>query len=291
MEKERDTILVAGADGLIGRRLVEYLTEMGEPVLGTTRRPDTVSNSRVFLDLATDVSRWRPPRRISITYLCGAETSLQNCRESPESTARVNVKGTVALTRTLIGDKTFVVFPSTNLVFDGSVPFQRADAAYCPETEYGRQKAEAERRLLALGDRVAVVRLAKVLSPDMPLLADWVRKLKNNEVVTPFSDMVISPVSLDSMVDILYRIGKRRLAGISQISGEKDITYEEVARFIARRLGAYPALVRPVKSAESGQTLEAVPAHATLDTHRLRLELGVELPGVCDAIDSVLKIP
>jgi hypothetical protein len=47
----------------------------------------------------------------------------------------------------------------TNLVFDGSVPCRNAHDAACPVTEYGRQKAEAEKQLLALGNMAAVVRV------------------------------------------------------------------------------------------------------------------------------------
>jgi len=287
---EKDTFLVVGADGLIGRKLVDYLKKKGESVLGTTRRPDTVSRSRVYLDLTADIAPWQPPRRISIAYLCGAVTSLRSCQESPEQTALVNVHHTIALAKKLANNGTFVVFPSTNLVFDGSVPFQKAGARMCPKTEYGRQKAEAERQLLASGDSVAVVRLTKVLPPDMPLFADWVRKLRHDEVITPFSDMVMSPVLLDSVVAILYRVGKKRLAGIVQVSGEKDVTYEEVARHIALKMGANVTLVQSIKSCESGLSPEAVPRHTTLDTSRLRNELGVELPEVWAIVDSVLNL-
>lgn len=290
MEKKKDTFLVVGADGLIGRTLVEYLENRGESVLGTTRRPDTVSDSRIYLDLTKDIAQWQVPRQSTVTYLCGAVTSLQSCREAPAQSSVINVQNTVALAKTLAKNKIFVVFLSSSLVFDGSVPFQKAEAKINPKTEYGRQKAEAEKQLLALGDTVAVVRLTKVVAPDMPLFADWMRKLKKNEIINPFSDMVLSPVSVDSVVDILYHVGKKRLAGIIQISGEKDVTYKEVAQHIAKSMGANPVLVKPIKSYESGLNFEAVPLNTTLDTSRLRNELGIELPGIWTTVDSVLNL-
>lgn len=287
---EKDTFLVIGADGLIGRGLIDYLKSCGESVLGTTRRPDTVSCSRLYLDLAADVAQWRPPCPISVAYLCGAVSTLRACLEKPVQSTVVNVQHTVALAKTLIENKAFVVFPSSNLVFDGSAPFQKADAPTCPETEYGRQKVEAEKGLLSFENSVAVVRLTKVLSSEMSLFADWTRKLCNNETITPFSDMLISPVPLHFVVNILYCVGKRRRAGIVQVSGEKDITYGEMARRIAWNMGADPALVRPIKLCESGLNLEAAPLHTTLDTSRLHNEFGIVLPGVWAAIDSVWNL-
>lgn len=290
MEKEKETFLIVGADGLIGRTLVDYLKIRGESVLGTTRRSDTVSQNKVYLDLSGDIAHWQPPRQVSIAYLCGAVTSLQRCREAPAQSAVVNVKNTVALIKTLVRNKVFVVFLSSSLVFDGSVPMQKAGTKLSPKTEYGRQKAEAERQLLALGNKAVVVRLTKVLTSNMPLFEDWIRKLHNNEVINPFSDMVMSPVSIDSVADILYRVGKKRLAGIIQVSGEKDVTYKEVAQHIAESMGANPALIQPIKSSESGLNLEAAPRYTTLDTSRLRRELGITLPGVWETVDSVLNL-
>ncbi len=131
-----------------------------------------------------------------------------------------------------------------------------------PHTEYGRQKAEAERRLLALGAGVAIVRLTKVWAPHVPLLADWAAGLQRHRPVHPYADAVVAPVTLGDAAKVLCRIAAERLAGVHQMSGDVDVRYADVARRLAKRLDVDPALVQPVSSAPEGG--EAFPAHTTL---------------------------
>ena len=70
--------LVVGADGVMGRALAARLVYDGTPPLVTTRRPETVTDTRLYLDLADDLSGWRPScrnlRRVSLrrSQLTGA---------------------------------------------------------------------------------------------------------------------------------------------------------------------------------------------------------------------------
>lgn len=286
--ERRDVVLVVGADGLIGRALSTYLVRAGKSVFETTRRLDIISEKRVFLDLTEDVTKWCPPCHVSVAFLCAAKSSLEHCQREPAESAKVNVHNIVELTKSLVPNGTFVIFLSSNLVYDGSVPFQKADDPVSPQTEYGRQKAEAERQLLPLGDLISVTRFTKVLGPNMPMFKRWTKELQNNQAIHPFSDMVIAPVPLSFAVDVLDRIAEVRLPGIVQVSGEKDVTYEEVGRYIAQRLGASLDLVQPIRSDEKGLNQETVPSHTTFDTTRLRTELGMEPPDVWHTIEMTI---
>ena len=87
-------------------------------------------------------------------------------------------------------------FLSTNQVFDGSVPEMAADAPASPVSEYGRQKARVEAALRARMDQgapVAVLRLAKVVSRDMPLIRGWVDALSAGKPIRAFHDMTLAP--------------------------------------------------------------------------------------------------
>ncbi len=278
--------LVVGADGMLGGALSRRLLDLPEPVIGMTRRRDSVSPSRPYLDLGEGAGEWTCPWPVSVAFLCAGITDLDACRDDPEGTARVNVKGVAALAASLAALGAFVIYLSTNHVFNGNAARQPADAPYSPITEYGRQKAEAEGLLLALGDRACVVRFSKILAPGAPLLAKWVEALRADRVIQPFSDAVMAPVPLSFAVEALLAIAAKRTPGVFQVSAPDDITYAEAASSIARKLGVSDALVQPMRSDAS----EPFPSHTTLDTARLRGELGMEPPAAEAALDSTLGL-
>ena len=273
------TVLIVGADGMIGRTLADRFAAAGRNVVRTTLLPTA---GAISLDLAREAAAWTPPPA-SIAFLCAAITSQEQCRSRRAESRAVNVEGTMALAERLARQGTHVVFPSTNLVFDGLRPRQSPHAPYAPQTEYGRQKAETEARLRQLPG-TCVVRFTKVLGRAAPLLLGWIAALRRGEVIRPFSDMPMAPVPLDFAADALVAVAEQRVEGIVQVSAEKDITYAEAARFVADFVGCPPELIQPVTVAESGAAIEYVPAHTTLDTARLERELGLVPPPLWTAI-------
>jgi dTDP-4-dehydrorhamnose reductase len=287
--KQTDVSLIVGADSSIGRALAARLISAGKRVIETTRRHDTLCETRIFIDLTKEIENWLPPAKIDVAYLCAAVTSTEQCRQDPVHSAEVNVRNTLSLARNLISRGTFVVFLSTNQVYDGSIPWRKADDKVCPKTEYGRQKAEAEKQLLALGNLVSIVRFTKILSSNMPLFQGWIQRLRNHQEIHPFLDMVMAPVPLFFAVEVLSRLGELRLPGIVQVSGEKDISYDQVAYYLARQIDANLDLVKPRNSKEVGLQAEFVPLYTTLDTTQLRIQLGLDPPKVWSGIDLILR--
>ena len=279
-----DAVLIVGADGIIGRNLVAAFESAGKAVWQTTRHLDQVGGQRVFLDLSKDLTQWSlPPAPISTAILCAAVTSLESCRLDPKSSRRVNVLGTIALAKRLVEAGTFVVFLSTNLVFNGEAPFVKPTDPVNPQTEYGSQKAEVESQFLAWGEKIAIVRFSKVLSPDMPLFQGWIRDLKAGKVIYPYSDMVMAPVSLVFAVKVLLEVTERRVTGIFHVSAMQDVSYAAAAQHIARKLGVDMELVQPIPYRESG--LAFAPLNSSLESSRL-VELGLCAPDAGDAFEE-----
>jgi dTDP-4-dehydrorhamnose reductase len=279
---DADVHLVIGADGRLGGGLRQALAAAGQRVLATSRRRD---GEHAFLDLAAPPETWALPAEASVAYLCAAVTSQAACERDPDGTRRVNVRHTVALASRLAAAGAFVVFPSTNLVFDGTRPARASDDAVCPRTAYGRQKAAAEADLLALG--AAVVRLTKVIAPDDALLCGWARSLRAGETIHPFADLVFAPLPLAFVARALMTIAARRGAGLWQLSGERDVSYADAARHLARRLGADEALIVPGSAQDAGIPAGSRPPHTTLDTRRWREAIGTPLPSVEATLDTL----
>jgi len=275
--------LVVGGTSTVGAAVAERLKSAAIPVIRTSRLS---SPGCIELDLAVLPATWSPPSGISTAILCAAVTSTEACRDQPDEARRVNVEGTLELARRLANAGARIVFLSTNLVFDGSTPFTPATAARCPRTAYGRMKAEAEERLLALGG-TTVVRLTKVVGRTLPVIDRWRDSLGRGEPIRPLTDLVIAPVSLDLATTVIAAAAREPLGPILQVSARADVSYAEVAARLASRWHASPDLVLPSTAAELGLPIEHLPRHTTLDASAVRDTLGIEPPDPWAAIDEV----
>ena len=69
----------------------------------------------------------------------------------------------------------------------------------------------------------------------------------------------------------------------------EDVSYEQMARYLAQKMGISQKLIAPIRVDQSGLRFETVPEHTTLDTTRLKEELGIEPPKTWDVLDDVLQ--
>lgn len=260
--------MVVGGDSTIGNALATSYANDGVDMWKTTRRSTHVSERCLFLDLQKDVADCPlPSHPISVVFLCAAMTSMEQCRLYPEISRQVNVVNTVALAKRLIDAGAFVVFLSSSAVFDGEAPYAKPTDPVNPKTEYGQQKAEAEEQLLRLGYRVAIVRFGKIISPGMPLFYGWFRNLQAGKAIHPFSDMVMAPISLNYAVDVLQRVAGRQVPGIIHATATKDVTYADIAQFIAQKMRVIMNLVEPISYRDAGIAFS--PQHTTLNCKTL----------------------
>lgn len=276
--------LIIGGDSSIGGALARRLSEMGRTPLVTSRRK---ADSPLFLDLA-DARGWQPPENITVAYLAAAMTSLAVCEGDPVHTHTVNVVNTLAVARALLRRGARVVFLSTNLVFDGEAPRPPAETQPAPATAYGRQKAEAERLLVDNGGHVSILRLSKVISPNLPLLSSWVAQIRDGHTITAFSDLAMAPVEQEKVANLIAKIGEKGGAGLYQYSADSDISYEAAARHLAALMGR-PDAVQATTSTAAGVRVAARSRHSTLDCGRAEAEFGFGAPDPLAAIKAVTQ--
>ena len=281
--------IVIGGDGFLGRNIVEDLRKSGRSAIATSRRKQSLSDSCVYLDLAEDVSSWEIPEGVDAAFFCAAVTLIEQCQNHPEESRIVNMGNVVKLADRFVRKGISVVFPSTNLVFDGRIPNRRINDPVCPSCQYGRQKAAAEIGFMGLGRSISIVRFSKILGSETHLIKDWMDKLGNGICIHPFSDMVLAPVPIDFAVKVMIGIVDSGSFGIWHVSAKEEITYEEFARHIARKIGVDQLYVQPISVHDLGFEFESVPEHTILDTSRIENELNLSPPDVWKAIDSLFR--
>jgi dTDP-4-dehydrorhamnose reductase len=258
--------------------------------VATTRRRDRAGPERPLLDLAAPLGDWRPPVGTRAACLFVAVARLAACAADPAGSAHINVTQTLALVDRLVAQKIHVLFLSTNQVFDGSRAQLPADAPHSPVSEYGRQKARTEAALMQRmqgGAPVAILRLAKVVSPDMALVRDWVGALKQQKPIRAFRDMTMAPAPTALVSDVILALLQDRAAGVFQFTGPRDVSYAETGRYLAERVRADSRLVEETSALDNGLPAGATPRNTTLDSSAIRERFALQCPDAWPVIDTV----
>lgn len=271
------TILIVGGDSLVGAALAEQFSAAGHNVLCTTRRVDAIAPDRPFLDLSAAADAAPDLPNVDAAVLAAAVARIGDCEAAPEATWRVNVAGTVNVARALAQAGTQVLFLSTDKVFDGTRPQRRRTDAPCPLTAYGRQKAAAEAEILLLPG-AAVLRLSKVLAPELDLIAGWRADFAAGRSIRPFTDLFLAPVWTGLIARLAGLVFDDGATGVFHCTGAVDRSYADLAARIADRFGFDPALIDPQPTpAAIGAPSARVP-HTTLDMSVEAERWGVAAP-------------
>jgi dTDP-4-dehydrorhamnose reductase len=277
--------LVIGGDSVVGRALSPALERRGHRVTPTTRRMP--ADGWLKLDLAAPLPTSLP--ECEVAFFCAAITGFAANRESPRLAERVNVSAPAQLARDLASRGAKVILLSTSAVLDCQVPHMRDDRPYAPRGAYGRHKVAAEQAFLALGSRASVLRLTKVVDQGDSRLHEWTAALRQGKAVRAFDDHRFSPLGKEHVVEALIAVAEKGDGGIYQVSGRDDWSYADLARELARRVGASAGLVQACSAASAGIPADEVTPYTSLDTSRLEALHGFAAPGGVEVLERALQ--
>ena len=269
---ERGTFLVVGGDSLVGGGLLRALRRAGHKALTTTRRRDTVTPERFFLDFESK-ARFRIPQGVAYAFIVAAATNYERCETDPLA-YRINVEFIPSLIESLLEQGVFVTFVSTNAVFGGERPWPGENDEHAPGIAYARQKSEAEQAIRAAGrrldalDRLNIVRLTKILACVTSPLPDWLASWKRGETIYPFSDLIFSPMSAQFAGEALAVIGEKRIPGNLHLSGAENVSYVDLATVLVERLKVSPRLISPTTAVEKSVNIPFKPRYSGLGMRR-----------------------
>jgi nucleoside-diphosphate-sugar epimerase len=180
-------ILVTGATGRVGSRLVPRLLQRGYSVSVLVRQP---AHAQALKDQGAEIIKGDLLDPESLTHAVANKNVIIHLAAffrgaTPGETQAVNLEGTLALARSALqaGVSRFI-FASTNLVYGPGhkKPFQEDDLPN-PAAPYPKTKASAEQVLLELhrthGLGLYILRLAFVYGEGDPHLAEGLQWFRN----------------------------------------------------------------------------------------------------------------
>ena len=280
---KKGSVIVVGCGGLVGGGLLSELS-CANYAFGTSRNVE--NNSDIYLDLEYGNFEAILDYSPSIVYICSALTSFLECENNPEGSYLINVTNTFKLIRELVNRGAFVVWLSSNAVFDGQSVNMDEFTQYSPTTSYGHQKMSTELAIIEdflCRQNVAIVRLSKVVSRKSGVFVEFLNHLQNGDSFQAFNDLYLCPVSHGYVCKGLIHIANKGIPGIYHLSGERNLSYYDFAKLIAKRSGASTEGIISVEScSRTDISILYKPRYANLQMNRTTRLTGLK-PELIDA--------
>lgn len=242
--------LITGAGGQLGSHLRARLT-------GTAGAGDEVhclGSRELDITRQGDVDAVVERLRPDIVINAAAYTAVDAAETDQARAALVNDTGPQLLASALSHTGGRLLHVSTDYVFDGAAahPYE-VDDEPGPRTVYGRTKLAGERAVrAALPQRSWVVRTAWVYGGPGPNFVDTMRRLEaERDTVDVVDDQRGSPTWAGDLADALITLARSDTpAGTLHFAGDGQASWFDLAGETFRLIGADPARVRAVGSAE-----------------------------------------
>jgi dTDP-4-dehydrorhamnose reductase len=223
-------LLIVGIDGTIGSKLFSTLPTYGWTVYGTSRDKSRTSSRIRFLDLESPDLDLHT-EKFSVAIICAAITSIYQCEKYPSESRDINVIGTIALIDSLLQSGTFVVFLSTNAIFDGSKAFYSITDTPNPLNKYGSFKLEVEEHLLKKKNaNFAILRLTKLITNQTKLIVTWNLLVEQKNIILAFSNRMLSPITMEEVESAISSIISTKQTGVFHLGGQVELSYFDFAK-------------------------------------------------------------
>lgn len=265
-------LLITGASGLFGSKMAEtaaaggYVVYSGYsqdyPVYGTPLRFDITEKTiveKAFSNVVPDV-----------VVHAATLTDVDKCEVNKELAWKINVEGTKNIVEAAKKSRAFLVYVSTDYVFNGEKGNYKELDSPSPLNYYGLTKLKAEEFVQNTLEDYCVVR-ASVIYGAQPAagkinFALWlINKLESKEPPKVLVDQWNSPTLNTNMANMTLEIIEHRLTGTYHISGATRISRYEFAKELARIFHLNADIIVPATMAQFSWPAKR-PKDSSLDT-------------------------
>ncbi|KAM8973292.1 methionine adenosyltransferase 2 subunit beta isoform 2-T2 [Pelodytes ibericus] len=248
--------LITGATGLLGRAVYKEFKENNWHVVGCGYSRARPRFERVNLLDAAAVKSLIQDFQPHVIVHCAAEKRPDIVEHQPEATSLLNVGASENLAKEAGAVGAFLIYISSDYVFDGRNPPYREDSLPNPLNLYGKTKLEGERAVLRNNEGAAVLRV--------PVLYGEVEKLDESAVTIMFDKVQFNnksanmdhlqqrfPTYVKDVASVCLQLTEKKLQdpsvkGIFHWSGNEQMTKYEMACAMADAFNLPSSHLRPI---------------------------------------------
>jgi dTDP-4-dehydrorhamnose reductase len=289
MTRDMARVLVTGSTGLLGGSVVPRLRARGLDVVAHGLRG--AADVRADLRSAGEAERAVASAAPDVVLNLAALADVDACERDPDRAYECNVRSVENLAAALRGRSSVAfVHVSTDHVYDGAGP--HPESARCLRNVYALSKYWGERVALEAGATVLRTSFfGASRRAGRPSWSDWlIDAFEQKRPVTLFTDVQFSPLSMDTLADLLAAVLAAPRPGVFNLGSRGGMSKRDFAHALARHLGlsADAACDGSVKQAG---LRAARPADMRMDCALFERTFGAELPTLRGEIQRLRRSP
>lgn len=278
-------ILIIGANGFAGRRILDYLSENGAyEVFGSSLHPDIrPEGNHTFVRL--DINDYPAVEALfdricpDVVVNCSALSVPDYCESHREEAYALNVSAVENLAQCCEQQGSRLIHLSTDFVFDGkSERLYTEEDRPDPVNYYGVTKLQGEQAVARCCRDYAIVRVVVVYGKALPgqhgnILQLVKNRLEAGQEICVVSDQYRTPTWVADIADGVERLIHSGRSGIYHICGGESLSIAEMAYRVADYFGLDRTLIRPVTTEDMKEATPR-PRNSGLSIEKARRELG-----------------
>jgi dTDP-4-dehydrorhamnose reductase len=240
-------ILITGANGYVGKGLMQYLPREGNILipsgLGVDEKPDGVC-SLDLTDFAATNLYLRSIQPDLILHLAGNK-DVSKCESDKALSRKVNYEASKNIVRECSLQKIRLVYLSTDYVFSGKgAPFNELSRP-SPTTQYGKDKLATEDLIKEELADYAIVRTAGIFGLKNDFVETVIKQMKMKDKFKAYTNLKNTPTFIKDLASMLNIIIGQRRRGTFHCAGSESVSRHDFALKIAKILQLEQASISP----------------------------------------------
>ncbi|MCD4549744.1 sugar nucleotide-binding protein [Schaalia sp. lx-260] len=283
----RQRVLVTGANGQLGRAMMQRLTDAGYQAHGVDLPDFDISDEQALAnvnwseyDIVVNAAAW--------TQVDAAETD-----EGRPLAWRANATGPALLSRVAARHDLLLVHVSSEYVFDGKHSIHTEDEPPSPLGVYGQSKAGGDAAVCA-APRHYLVRTSWVVGEGKNFVRTMMSLAERGVKPAVVNDQVGRLTFTSELAEgIIHLISQRPEYGTYNLSCEGEVTsWFDIAQRVFELCGKDPQSVTPVSTEEYFHGKEGIaprPLHSLLDLTKIK-KVGFTPRPAHECLDEYVKV-
>tara|TARA_B100000029_G_scaffold482925_1_gene533598 strand:- start:427 stop:1254 length:828 start_codon:yes stop_codon:yes gene_type:complete len=221
---------ITGGTGLLGHLFVKKLKQKGIKF--------TLFKGNILK--INSITKWiKLNKKIEFIFHFAAVSSALKAKDNTRNAYKVNVKGTENLIKAIKNKKIWFFFPSTSHIYKFSKNKIKESFTKKPISYYGKTKLNAEKKIINYKDPNFSFCIGRIFSiyhknQKKPFLFPSIReKIKLNKKDKIFIKNAFSVrdfLNAEEVVEIIFKIYKKRIKGIYNIGSGKGTTIKKFVK-------------------------------------------------------------